>query len=353
MKRKAFTLVELLIVIAIIGLLIQLLLPAIQAAREAARRTTCKNHLRQLSLATQSHLDSHGFFPTGGWAAGYMADPHRGYGREQPGGWPFGVLAYMEQSNLRSAAAAHRLEDTPLGEGLQQLYQSAPTLFYCPSRRIAQAYPFKRAGNASWKMRMAHDVLLLPGVTKIDYAANSGDSLFSTSLTFSHEPDMWVPENYEDLKNNTPQWTDTNDSQSPFFQTGISHYRSEIRIAQVEDGLSRTYLYGEKLLAPHLYEDVNVSEGIEMMGDNQSAWCGYEWDNHRIAWNPDSYWREEDFQPSHDSAGTPAAGIVAFGSAHPSGLNMAFCDGSVRTINYDIDRDVHRYQANRMDGEAH
>ena len=83
----AFTLVELLVVIAIIGILVALLLPAIQAAREAARRTQCKNDVKQLTLGCLLHEDSHKFLPSGGWQDSYGPDPNRGYGGSQPGSW--------------------------------------------------------------------------------------------------------------------------------------------------------------------------------------------------------------------------------------------------------------------------
>jgi prepilin-type N-terminal cleavage/methylation domain-containing protein/prepilin-type processing-associated H-X9-DG protein len=348
-ERAGFTLVELLVVIAIIALLVQLLLPAIQAARESARRTQCQNHVKQLALAAQMHVDAHKFFPTGGWSDVFVADPRRGYGKEQPGSWLFSLLEYVEESSLR-AAGGEQVDAVPLGPGLTALYQSAPTIFYCPSRRQAQAYPFKRAGNGPWSLHAGQGVLKLAAVTKSDYAVNSGDAIYSAAEPFSDEQAMWVPASYESLKTEPQQWTETTNRQNSYFQSGVSYYRSEVKPAQIQDGLSKTYLCGEKFLAPEFYEDVNVSDSPAIFGDNQSAWAGFDWDNHRVAWNANSRWSPETYQPRQDTPGYELAGCFAFGSAHAGALNMAFCDGSVQRIGYDIDFEVHRQQANRLDG---
>ena len=97
---RAFTLVELLVVITIIGILIALLLPAVQAAREAARCAQCKNHLKQLSLAAINHESALGILPSGGWGPYWTGDPDRGFNRNQPGGFFFNVLPYAELANL-------------------------------------------------------------------------------------------------------------------------------------------------------------------------------------------------------------------------------------------------------------
>src|SRR5437773_603844 len=87
-SKHAFTLVELLVVLAIIGVLVALLLPAVQAARESARRNHCSNHLKQVTLATHNYADAHkSAIPVGEYGCCW-------------GTWLVGLLPYVEQQNL-------------------------------------------------------------------------------------------------------------------------------------------------------------------------------------------------------------------------------------------------------------
>lgn len=91
-RRNAFTLVELLAVIAIIGVLVALLLPAVQQAREAARRMTCNNHLKQLGIALHTYHDTYQQFPPGHMLSSDCEMQHAS--------WMFGLLPYIEQAQL-------------------------------------------------------------------------------------------------------------------------------------------------------------------------------------------------------------------------------------------------------------
>lgn len=131
-RRSGFTLVELLVVIAIIGILVGLLLPAVQAAREAARRMSCSNNLKQLVLAAHNYHDAHKRFSYGHHYRGI----HRGGGTADGGmgfGWGFSVLPFVEQTNLYNSFDQRFviMEKTITQNGL--LCATPLAVFSCPS----------------------------------------------------------------------------------------------------------------------------------------------------------------------------------------------------------------------------
>lgn len=107
-RRNAFTLVELLVIIAIIGILVSLLLPAIQASREAARRLTCSNNLKQIGVALHLYFDSNKKFPSG-WTA-YDPQSHQPYALGEPGwGWASRLLPFLELNSLAKRGINYNL----------------------------------------------------------------------------------------------------------------------------------------------------------------------------------------------------------------------------------------------------
>ena len=147
-------------------------------------------------------------------------------------------------------------------------------------------------------------------------------------------------------------WSDTESSRTSVYQTGVMHYRSEIGERRISDGLTKTYLAGEKYLNSQLYEKpwFGSNPNTADWGDNQSVFAGFEMDNHRLTKYLDSGGNEFDaYPPRMDHP--QISNFRAFGRAHPGGWHVVMCDGSVHSITYDIDAETHRRLGHRADGE--
>jgi len=129
-KTRAFTLVELLVVIAIIGVLVALLLPAVQAAREAARRVSCFNNMKQIGLALHNYHDTHKKFPMG-WI-GLEVSTNRPHAEGTPGwGWGAYTLPFVEQGNLSDGLI--QVTQSILDPVNQVARETVLPVFRCPS----------------------------------------------------------------------------------------------------------------------------------------------------------------------------------------------------------------------------
>jgi prepilin-type N-terminal cleavage/methylation domain-containing protein len=326
----AFTLVELLVVIAIIGILIALLLPAIQAAREAARRASCLNNLKQLGIATQLHMSATKHYPTGGWGPFWVGDPDRGSDRNQPGGWAYNVLPYMEETTLHDSGAGANALLKP-GTSRTRLRTPLP-LLNCPSRRGGELYTLMAS-------RQPYEASATTAVARSDYAINAGIRYDATTNSTDPLGCVVATAIYPTSSAQGSQFTGwTKDRFS-----GISFQRSMIRNSDITDGASHTYLIGEKFLDSKHYNDGQYD------ADNDTLYSGMGDDNYRLTIE----------QPLNDqsdadlpAAQNPDTRRCRFGSAHLGVVDFAFCDGSTHTISVFIDSATHRYLGEREDGKV-
>ena len=333
--QSGFTLVELLVVIGIIAVLVGLTLPAVNSARESGRRTQCMNNLAQMARACLNHESKYGYLPTGGWGRLYAGDPDLGVGKEQPGGWHYNILPFLELADLHDLGkrspptVPHNPtanDDRVAGRTRAEM---PVAVFICPTRHRLQNFP--RQQPDSKKYVNINDPDARSGVIgRSDYAANAGDNADPNLIHDGDPADLSAARLSATLKETSQL-------------TGVIYRMSTISMAAISDGPAQTYLIGERYLCPDNYYNGTAS-------DNDQGWdMGYDTDVNR--WTEYDPVNKKSSAPMQDRPpdDPPVVTGTRFGSAHAVGFNMAFCDGHTARIGYAIDPEVHRTLGNRSD----
>lgn len=303
--HRGFTLIELLVVIAIIAILISLLLPAVQQAREAARRTQCKNNLKQIGLAVHNYLDVHLVFPhcsyvdLTGQDAG--VDPFTDPLLNSQWAWSAMLLPYVEQGNMYTGLGVGKitLEAAANDPVRRTLLQTPLNVFICPSdteEGVNRNRPFlaKAGGGLGNGMFLAEDLEM----AKSNYMACNGNR----------------------------------DNDGIF----ISGHALKTELRDITDGTSNTILIGER-------RSLKLSRQTNADGPWAGVWGGQEITTDGIT----NVWclaGKTEYQmnsglhsldPSDTNAGDEA--LLAFSSQHTGGAQFALADGSVRFISENIE----------------
>jgi len=277
-RRPAFTLVEMLVVIAIIGILIALLLPAVQAAREAARRMRCQNNLKQIGLAMLNYHDAHSTFPPGYISVDVNTEEW---------GWPVFLLPYMERKSLyKELAVSDRrlveLLSAPGAPGFlppRVLVQTPLSDFRCPTDRTPD---------------------LLPSSLRPFDGIGAGSGFEPATSNYIGVCGLY--DRADGIQNN-----------------GVLYGNSKVTIRDVADGTSCTFLVGER--------DQRCGAG---------AWCG----NRNPVGISDlgAYYVQGrvSIKLNHPNDQGADGCREGFSSPHAGGGNFLFCDGSVHFISETI-----------------
>ena len=303
--RRALTVVELLVVIAVIGALVALLLPAVQQAREAARAVSCRNHLRQLGLALHGYHDTARVLPYGWDRRGTL--------------WSMPILPFLEQRPLYETLLPQRVGRGSWYEDGSPKEQACGTLLHvyrCPSMP-----------------NRAHiDNSGIPGRVPASYRGNAGSQASSDDTSTIVLPGTKSLEMLD--------------------QNGIFLACSRVRLADVVDGLSRTIFLGESQTAPDFVKDGNAMD-FWVIGSPQIDGCGCDGGTGGTEFSEAVGTAVERLNlRQRDPAASGLLMELSFGSYHPGGAFFTMGDGSVHFLAETIDLPVLQALASRNGGEV-
>tara|TARA_R110002111_G_scaffold227346_2_gene288880 strand:- start:1685 stop:2659 length:975 start_codon:yes stop_codon:yes gene_type:complete len=313
-KNRGFTLIELLVVIAIIAILIALLLPAVQQAREAARRSTCKNSLKQIGLALHNYHDTHRTFPPGAVWYGVGSAPANGRDANWGTTWVVQVLPFMDQAPLyNNYNMSLPARSTNASTGNSPL-QAKIAILRCPSQPgIDQSL-------------LTQD---FTGFSKITYAGSVGAG---STLTIA------------DFNNNARRGIF-----SAIAQNGA-------KIRDITDGTSNTIMLGEIVTGTVTSDDKGAwgwCTGALFSGINGTGVLTpnttQNYDRTPYASNDTS---NKDFNRRNNPDITGAGSGQAARSFHVGGVHVALTDGAVRFISENVDQTTYLNLMSISDGNV-
>jgi len=315
-RLRGFTLIELLVVIAIIAILIALLLPAVQQAREAARRSQCKNNLKQLGLAMHNYHDTHSIFPIGAYHGSSVPSAAAGYNVRHT--WLTMLLPFIDQAPLYN-----RLDFTLVsnqGPNPAALNGFKAATLMCPSDPNAGLFPNSREPNYSPGQSNATSSL------GMSYAP-SGGPLHTGACTI--------------LGNCLGSWGGLRSDLGGAAGRGMFNVSAEaVRLRDCTDGTTNTFLMGELLPAYSSFA---------------GYFCSYlnvgttnPYPNHVLKKLPPASACEVALT-TRPAAACYAAGM-GFQSQHVGGVHMVLTDGSVRFVSENINYNIWTNYGDRADG---
>jgi prepilin-type N-terminal cleavage/methylation domain-containing protein/prepilin-type processing-associated H-X9-DG protein len=294
-RCRGFTLIELLVVIAIIAILIALLLPAVQQAREAARRMSCKNNLKQYGLALHNYIDVHGSIPPGHQFRGHFAGTRNlPFGGGTGFAWQTLILPFLDQAPLyhqfnTSVPIAH--SGIAESERNEKLAETAQAFARCPSDPAPSNSLIGEGGADLGEQKNA---------AVSSYKANSG------SFEENH---LGLPYENQDWRN------------------GLFHLDSRVKLRDVTDGLSGTIAVGEVswLQTPtgRLYGSTCPN-------------CGYPHAPGELYIQSWRFMANTQHKMNLPKTANAEFRAESYGSAHAGGSQFLFMDGSVRFVSENI-----------------